>query len=210
MTSVCAHANLLDPTAPWRYGTEQIIKAVKIAGTLGVKHVITSEGDPKTDFGHTLSDDEALFSIAEKLHAPLQMAVDYGVKILIEPHGRISDSIPLMERLFDKCNSEAFGANLDTGNLWLGGGDPLEFINKFGDKIEHVHWKDLGEEYIPERGKRFGCGMSLIALGQGVIGIENIYRSLVKSGFDGYSTLEIAGEEAVQESLSFLRGLGAE
>ncbi len=26
MTSVCAHANLLDPAAPWRYGTEQIIK----------------------------------------------------------------------------------------------------------------------------------------------------------------------------------------
>ena len=132
MTSVCAHANLLDPSAPWRYGTEQIIKAVKIAGALGVKHVITSEGDPKTEFGHKLNDDEALFTIAEKLHAPLEVASDYGVKILMEPHGRISDSIPLMERLFDKCDSEALGANLDTGNLWLGGGDPLEFIEKFG------------------------------------------------------------------------------
>src|SRR5210317_863615 len=61
MTSVCAHANLLDPAAPWRYGTAQIIKAVKIAGALGVKHVITSEGDPKTSFGHKLNEDEALF-----------------------------------------------------------------------------------------------------------------------------------------------------
>jgi len=210
MTSVCAHANLLDPTAPWRYGTEQIIKAVKIAGALGVKHVITSEGDPKTEFGHQLSDDEALFIIAEKLHAPLEVATDYGVKILMEPHGRISDSVPLMERLFDRCNSEALGANLDTGNLWLGGGDPLEFIEKFGSKIEHVHWKDLGEQFVRQRGKLFGCGMSIIALGDGVIGIEKIYRSLVNSGFDGYSTLEIAGEEAVQKSLAFLRNLGAE
>jgi inosose dehydratase len=210
MTSVCAHANLLDPTAPWRYGTEQIIKAVKIAGALGVKHVITSEGDPKTEFGHQLSDDEALFTIAEKLHAPLEVAADYGVKILMEPHGRISDSVPLMERLFDKCDSEALAANLDTGNLWLGGGDPLEFIDKFGNKIEHVHWKDLGEEFVEQRGKVFGCGMSIIALGDGVIGIEKIYRSLVNSGFDGFSTLEIAGEEAVQKSLEFLRNLGAE
>lgn len=210
MTSVCAHANLLDPAAPWRYGTEQIIKAVKIAGALSVKHVITSEGDPKTAFGHNLSDDEALFTIAEKLHAPLEVAADYGVKLLMEPHGRISDSIPLMERLFDKCNSEALGANLDTGNLWLGGGDPLEFIEKFGNKIEHVHWKDLGEEFVPQRGKLFGCGMSIIALGEGVIGIEEIYKSLIKSGFDGYSTLEIAGEEAVQKSLKFLKNLGAE
>lgn len=210
MTSVCAHANLLDPSAPWRYGTSQIIKAVKIAGTLGVKHVITSEGDPKTRFGHQLNDEEALFAIAEKLHAPLEVAADYGVKILMEPHGRISDSISLMERLFDKCNSEAFGVNLDTGNLWLGGGDPLEFIEKFGEKIEHIHWKDLGEEFVPQRGKIFGCGMSVIALGDGVIGIKKIYEKLVRSGFDGYSTLEIAGEEAVKKSLEFLRNLGAE
>ncbi|MCG8308765.1 MAG: sugar phosphate isomerase/epimerase [Cytophagales bacterium] len=210
MTSVCAHANLLDPTAPWRYGTEQIIKAIKIAGALGVKHVITSEGDPKTDFGHRLDDDEALFAIAEKLHAPLEVAADYGVKILMEPHGRISDSVPLMERLFDKCNSGALGANLDTGNLWLGGGDPLEFIQKFGDKIEHVHWKDLGEDFIPQRGRLYGCGMSVMALGEGVIGIEEIYKSLLSKGFDGYSTLEIAGEEAVKKSLAFLKNLGAE
>ncbi|MDZ7607497.1 MAG: sugar phosphate isomerase/epimerase [Cyclobacteriaceae bacterium] len=209
MTSVCAHANLLDPAAPWRYGTAQIIKAVKIAGAIGVRHVITSEGDPKTTFGHRLTDDEALFTIAEKLHAPLELAADYGVKILVEPHGRITDSIPLMERLFDKCHSPALGANLDTGNLWLGGGDPLEFIKIFGDKIEHVHWKDLGEEFRTQRGKVFGCGMSLIALGDGVIGIADVFRALVKTGFDGYSTLEIAGEEAVKRSLAFLRNLGA-
>ena len=73
-----------------------------------------------------------------------------------------------------------------------------------------MHWKDLGEEFIPQRGKHFGCGMSLIALGDGVIGIEKIYKTLVKSGFDGYSTLEIAGEAAVLKSLKFLRNLGAE
>lgn len=210
MTSVCAHANLLDPTAPWRYGTSQIIKAVKIAGAIGVKHVITSEGDPKTNFGHRLDDDQAIFAIAEKLNAPLEIAADYGVKILLEPHGRITDSALLMERLFDKCDTESLGINLDTGNLWLGGGEPLTFIEKFGSKIEHVHWKDLGAELLPQRGKLYGCGMSTIALGDGVIGIEKIYEKLVKSGFDGYSTLEIAGEDAVKKSLQFLRNLGAE
>jgi inosose dehydratase len=210
ITSVCAHANLLDPTAPWRYGTHQIIKAIRIAGALGIKHVITSEGDPKTEFGHQLTDQEAIFSISEKLNEPLKMAADYGVKILLEPHGRVTDSIPLLEKVIDRCNSDALAVNLDTGNLWLGGGEPLEFIKKFGDKIEHVHWKDLGEEFLPQRGKIFGCGMSLMALGDGIIGIEEIYRALVKSGFDGYSTLEIAGEEAVEKSRDFLRGLGAE
>ena len=210
LSSVCAHANLLDPTAPSRYGTAQIIKAVRLAGAIGVKHVITAEGDPRTPFGKSLTTDEAIFSIAEKLYEPLRFAEDYGVKILIEPHGHISDSVALMGRVLDRCNSEALGINLDTGNLWLGGGDPLEMIEVFGSKIEHVHWKDLPADMIAKRGTQFGCGMSLTALGDGVIGIEAIYKALVKSGFNGYSTLEIAGEEAVLKSFEFLKKLGAE
>jgi inosose dehydratase len=209
LSSICAHANLLDPSSPARYGTAQIIKAVKMAGAIGVKHVITAEGEPKTQFGKKLSTSEAIFSIAEKLYEPLRFAEDYGVKILLEPHGHISDSVKLMGEVLDRCNSSALGINLDTGNLWLGGGEPLEMISRFGSKIEHVHWKDLPAEMIEKRGTQFGCGMSLTPLGDGVIDIKSIYEALVKTGFDGYSTLEIAGEDAVLKSFEFLKKLGA-
>jgi len=209
LSSICAHANLLDPTSPSRYGTAQIIKAVKMAGAIGVKHVITAEGDPKTTFGKSLTTSEAIFSIAEKLYEPLRFAEDYGVKILIEPHGHISDSVKLMGDVLDRCNSESLGINLDTGNLWLGGGESLEMIEKLGSKIEHVHWKDLPAEMIEKRGSQFGCGMSLTALGDGVIDIEAIFKALVKAGFDGYTTLEIAGEDAVLKSFEYLKRLGA-
>lgn len=210
ITSVCAHATLLDPTAPWRYGTSQIVKAIRMAASIGVKHVITTEGDAQTEFGKSLSADEGIFLIREKLYEPLRMAQDYGVKILLEPHGHLTDSVAYMERIIDACNSDALGVNLDTGNLWLGGGDPVEMVRKLGSKIEHVHWKDLPEEFVAQRGKIFGCGMALIPLGKGVVGIQDVFHELVKSGFDGYSTLEIAGEEAVMESYKYLKSLGAE
>ena len=54
ITSWCAHANLLDPCAPWRFGTAQIFKAVKAAASIGVRHVITTEGEPTTGFGQQL------------------------------------------------------------------------------------------------------------------------------------------------------------
>lgn len=210
ITSVCAHATLLDPSAPWRYGTSQIIKAIRMAAAIGVEHVITTEGDAHTSFGENLTDDQALFSIREKLFEPIKMAEDYGVKILLETHGKYTDSTKHMERIMDACNSDAVGINLDTGNLWLGGEDPVEMIQKLGSKIEHVHWKDLPEEMNAERGKLFGCGMALIPLGKGAVGIENIYRELVNAGFDGNSTLEIAGENAIRESYQYLKSLGAE
>jgi len=52
------------------------------------------------------------------LYEPLRFAEDYGVKILLEPHDHISDSVNLMGGVLDKCNSSALGINLDTGNLW--------------------------------------------------------------------------------------------
>ncbi|MDH7463178.1 sugar phosphate isomerase/epimerase [Chitinophagaceae bacterium 26-R-25] len=210
ISSICAHANLLDPAAPWRYGTSQIIKAVKMAASIGVKHVITTEGEPSTGFGKSLSNDEAIFCIHEKLAEPLRLANDLGVKILLEPHGHITDSVKHMEKLIDKCNSDALGINLDTGNLWLGGGDPVEMVKVLGSKIEHVHWKDMPEEMVEKRGTIFGCGMATIPLGSGVIDIAGTFASLVMAGFDGYTTLEVAGESAVLESYRFLQALGAE
>lgn len=210
ITSFCAHANLLDPTAPWRYGTAQIIKAVRAAAAIGVKHVITTEGDPKTDFGHHLSEKEALFTIREKLYEPLRVAADYGVKILLEPHGKYTDSVDHMEKILELCNSDALGINLDTGNLWLGGGDPVEMVKRLGSKIEHVHWKDWPAEMEAKRGQMYGAGMAVIPLGSGVVDIQGTFQALVHAGFDGYTTLEVAGDENVKQSYAFLKSLGAE
>lgn len=206
LTSVCAHANLFDPTAPDRYGTHQIIQAIKLAHFLGVKQVITTEGDPKTDFGRQLHDDQRLFTIREKLHEPIRWASSLGIQLLLEPHGILSDTVSGMTRILDALGHEqTVGVNLDTGNAWLGGGDPLEFVKVFGPRIKHVHWKDMPADMIPQRGKLFGCGMGLIPLGDGVVGIEAIARELERTGFDGPTTLEVAGEEAVQMSAQRLR-----
>lgn len=208
ITSWCAHANLLDPAAPWRFGTAQIIKAIRAAALIGVKHVITTEGEPSTAFGHGLTDDERIFSIREKLAEPLRLAEDLGVKLLLEPHGPVTDNIALVERVLDACDSPALGLNLDTGNLWLGGGDPVAFVRAFGSKIEHVHWKDMPSDMIEKRGTCFGCGMATIALGEGVVGIADVVAELKKSGFNGHTTLEVAGERAVLASRDYLRSLG--
>lgn len=210
ITSFCAHANLLDPTAPWRYGTAQIIKAVRAAAAIGVKHVITTEGDPKTDFGHHLSEKEALFTIREKLYEPLRVAADHGVKILLEPHGKYTDSVDYMEKILELCNSDALGINLDTGNLWLGGGDPVEMVKRLGSQIEHVHWKDWPADMEAKRGQIYGAGMAVIPLGSGVVDIKGTFQALTQAGFDGYTTLEVAGDENVKQSYAFLKSLGAE
>ena len=148
ITSYCAHADLLDATAPWRYGTSEVIKAVRSAAAIGVPHVITTEGEPETSFGRNLTHDEAIFTIVEKLHEPVRIAEDHGVKILIEPHGPYTGNSDSLEEILNRLDSPALAVNLDTGNTWLAGSDPVEYVRRFGERIEHVHWKDLGSDWV--------------------------------------------------------------
>lgn len=211
ITTYCAHANLLDPTAPWRYSTPQIIKAIRAAAAIDIKYVVTTEGEPSTDFGHRLTEDQKVFTVIEKLHEPLRIAKDHGVTLLLENHGELTDSISGLEKIIHGLgNPDHLGVNLDTGNCWLGGTDPVEMTKKFGSKIKHVHWKDLPEEMVSQRGSVFGCGMSTIALGTGAIDIAAVYKELVNTGFNGHTTLEIGGDEAVLNSYEYLKSLGVE
>ncbi len=155
---------------------------------------------------HGLTAEQRRFAIREKLHVPVQWAEELGVELLLEPHGIVTDSVEGMAELLELLgHRESVGICLDTGNSWLGGGEPLEFIRRFGKRIRHVHWKDMGAEWLDRRGEVFGCGMATIALGDGVVGIPEIVDALERIGFDGYTTLEVAGEENVKRSVARLK-----
>lgn len=206
LTSFCAHANLLDPPGPDVYGTVEIIKAIRLAHLVGIKHVITTEGDPKTEFGHNLTHEQRIFAVRERLFEPIRWAAELGVELLLEPHGILTDSTQGMDELLSVLgHQETVGICLDTGNSWLGGSEPVEFVRHFGPRIKHVHWKDLGGEWETRRGSVFGCGMATIALGEGVVGIRAVVNELLKARFDGYTTLEIAETENVKLSAQRLR-----
>ena len=205
LTSFCAHANLLDPPSPDIYGTNEIIKAIRLAHLLGIQHVITTEGDPKTEFGHSLSHAQRIFAIRERLYTPLLWAEELGVELLLETHGIVTDTVGGMAELLDTLGHERhLGVCLDTGNSWLGGAEPLDYVTAFGKRIKHVHWKDMGSQWIDRRGTQFGCGMATIALGDGVIDLRAIVRGLKSVGFDGATTLEIAGPDNVRRSMQRL------
>ena len=204
ISSVAAHAHLLDPTHPARYGTSEIMKALKLAGMLDIKYVITTEHAGMTDWARNLSYEQRIFTIAEKLYEPLRLARDLGVKLLFEPHGPVSDTIQGIKDVRSALGDDpAFGVCLDTGNSWLGGADPVAMAREFRDIIGHVHWKDLPKEMEASRGKITGCGFSSIALGEGVIDIAGVYAVLRDAGI-AHSTLEIAGADNLTKSAAYL------
>jgi inosose dehydratase len=208
-TTVCAHAALLEPSNPGMFQTDEIMKAVRFAAAIGIKDIVTTDTDPKSEWAENLTYEQKVFTVAEKLYTPVRMAADYGVRILLEPHGPITDSISALKDVFKMLGDpDSLGVNLDTGNSWLGGTDPVEMARVFKDKIHHVHWKDLGAEWVPKRGTQFGCGFSTIAIGDGVIDIKGVCEVLKDANIET-STLEIiAPKEILLKSVKYLKECG--
>jgi len=203
--SLCAHANLLDPPAIHRYGAVQIIKAIKFARTLSVPHVVTSEGESEEAL--ELSEKEMLKMVKFNLSEPLKVAEDFGIEVLIEPHGPLSTSAEGLQKIIDICDSESLAINFDTGNTFVAGNNPAETLKAVVDKVKHIHFKDLPED--TERGNRYGVGMGSIPLGSGAVGIRDVVKILMDNGFNGNATLEVVGEEALVKSKEYLASLGA-
>ncbi|MEG0258045.1 MAG: sugar phosphate isomerase/epimerase [Christensenella sp.] len=204
--TISAHASLLEPSSPANFATAEIMKAIKFAAAIGVRDVITTETFAKSDWAKKLTYEQSVFIVAEKLYVPCKMAADYGIKICLEPHGPLTDSIEGIGDIMDALgNIESLGVNMDTGNSWLGGSDPVELAKKYKDKIYHIHWKDLGAEWLPERGKRFGCGFSTIEVGTGCIDVKGVIEVLRDRKEIRYSTLEVAGSaELLRNSADYI------
>jgi inosose dehydratase len=210
-TTVCAHATLLDPVSPSRFGTHEISKAIMLAAGMGVPYVVTTEGHPQTDWAENLSFEEKVLVIVDKLYEPARLAQDMGVKILLEPHGPVTDFAEGLRAIMDGLgNPESVAVNMDTGNSWLGGSDPVELAKELKEHIYHIHWKDLPEEWEEQRGEMWGCGMGPIALGDGVVDVAGVFEVLKDSPLIEHTTLEVGGDENLLKSYAYLKALGAE
>jgi inosose dehydratase len=85
---------------------------------------------------------------------------------------------------------------LDTGHLFIAGGDPLDAVRRWGDRINHLHLKDvdLGEL---TRVLSAGGGMrevwssgSFVAFGAGDIDLAAVMDAVDERGFDGWIVVE--------------------
>lgn len=85
---------------------------------------------------------------------------------------------------------------LDTGHLFIAGGDPLDAVRRWGDRINHLHLKDVDLAEL-QRVLAAGGGMpeiwssgSFVAFGRGDIDLAAVMNALDQRGFDGWVVVE--------------------
>jgi sugar phosphate isomerase/epimerase len=105
--------------------------------------------------------------------------------------------------------------NMDTGNTFIAGQDPVAFLNKFRNKVSHVHVKDVSDTLAASlRGELTGIAVSQCAIGDGVNreNIKKCFDILVDLKYDGVVSLECEGQGGpmIEKSLAFVRDIVAD
>lgn len=159
-----------------------------------------------------VSEDEALEIMKRSYGQIVEAAERYGTIIDIEPHGYFTTKPEYMEKMLAFVDSPYLRMNMDTGNTFIAGQDPVAFLNRFKDKVSHVHVKDVSETLAASlRGELTGIAVSQCAIGDGVNGenIKKCFDILVEIGYEGVVSLECEGQGGpmIEKSLDFVRPL---
>lgn len=154
-----------------------------------------------------------------------EYAATLGILATVHPH--VGTMIETRDDIYKLVEGSNIAFTLDTGHMIIGGTDPVEFAQKYPDRIKHSHLKDVdmskasrvaSGELTYNEGVKIGM---YTPLGKGDVDVTTIVKSLVASGYDGWFVLEqdlmLDGEPApdgwpysdAQESVAFLRGIEA-
>jgi inosose dehydratase len=139
-------------------------------------------------------DDGAWRELFESLSTVEEICARHGLTLALHHHyGTVIERDDQLRRFLEGCES---GLCLDTGHLVLGGSDPVEIAELAGDRVSHVHLKDVDRDLarrVAARELSFKEAASRGAfrpLGDGDVDVAEVVGRLERSGYRGWYVLE--------------------
>lgn len=188
-------------------GVPYVMKSIAWAAQTGCDRVDTTDG---LHAPADLSEAQAMDLMKGEYEQIVAVAEAHQVIVNVEPHGYFTTKPDFMARMLAFCDSPYLRMNMDTGNTFIAGQDPVEFLRRFLDRVSHVHVKDVSESLAAAtRGNQTGIAVSQCALGEGV-NADNIRRCLQllhAHGYTGVLSIECEGQGGpmIEQSLGWLR-----
>ena len=199
LSGLSSHTPLCKP----EISTEYLKQAIRFAAECGAPVVNTDEG-PKPSWT-TEEEDHVLMRYV--LREASAVAESHGILIGIEPHQQYSQHPEGLDRIYELVDSQAIGINFDTGNSYLCGHDPIEWLGQVKDRLVHLHAKDISvQQSEDERGKVTGTPAGC-ACGEGVIDWKKVVEVCQGAPRDIVLSVECGTVEQAERSINYLKEL---
>ncbi|MCC7450584.1 MAG: TIM barrel protein [Anaerolineae bacterium] len=125
------------------------------------------------------------------------------------------------QRLLDMTNPAILGLCFDTGHWKFGGGDPVQGVRQFADRIWHVHFKDHEPRVAQQSREQGWDGPTSVGhgvfceLGKGDVDFKGVLTALNTIHYNGWIVVEqdvLPGmgtpKESAGRNRAFIRTLG--
>lgn len=155
-----------------------------------------------------------------------ERAAKWNVRAVVHPHaGGYIEFADEIDKVMADLPADVVGLCLDTGHLRYSQMDPVEWLRKYADRLDYVHFKDINgkiyNEVMNEHIRFFeGCGKgSMCPIGEGILDYPAIYKLLTEEiHYNGYITIEQERDPRnvatslrdVKKSVDYLKSLGFE
>jgi inosose dehydratase len=130
-------------------------------------------------------------TFCRQVNGQAEACARWGIHVALHNHlGTLVESQEELEAFLERCPDCRL--ILDTAHLAAAGGDPVEIVRRYVDRIEVMHLKDwitthpeVSLKEWPKRGR-------FCELGAGNIGLDNaeVMHALVAAGWDGWVLVE--------------------
>jgi inosose dehydratase len=141
--------------------------------------------------------DEQWHSLGTGLNELGRRLDPHGVRVVFHNHvGTYVETQDETARLLEETDAQLVGWCFDCGHLAYGGGDNLEMLARYGNRIGYVHIKDL-DKSILEQAKTHGWSFAqalksyiFAPLGEGAARIPDVIEKLRLADYDGWLVIE--------------------
>jgi len=184
-------------------GVEYLKQAIRFAAECGAPVVNTDEG-PKQPW---TTEAEDFMLMRYTLMEAAKVAEPRGIAIGLEPHQQYSKHPEGLDRIYNLVQSRAIGINFDTGNSYLCGHDPYQWLEKVLGRLVHLHAKDISvQQSSSDRGKVTGTPVGC-ACGEGVIDWSRVIKICKKAKRDIVFSVECGTIAQAEASIKHLKKL---
>jgi len=131
-------------------------------------------------------------------HRAAERCHERGYEAAFHYHGGTYVETPReIDRFAERMDASLIGFCFDSGHSAFGGGDPVAFLDTYGELVSHVHLKDVDGAVLARlRGGEIASFADAVRarlfteLGNGILDLRGVLARLGETGYDGWLMVE--------------------
>jgi sugar phosphate isomerase/epimerase len=217
---ICFSPDFTHPDAEERQRqVERQKAAIELTVRLGARHCRTLSGQRYPG----LSRDDGIARTVDGIRRSLEYAERHDVVLCMENHYKdgtwrypeFAQPEDIFLEIIEQIDSPCFGVQYDPSNAFVGGFDPVTFLQKVRHRVVTMHASDrylapgatLDDLKTADGSTGYASALKHGQTGKGLNDYDAIFRILAETGFNGWISVE-AGMEGLDEiarSVEFLK-----